>query len=188
MARFVAGVADRFFTGKALQRLLRAHIVAAMCLTLMLSLFYYRSVGYEAVKYFGANLAVRWAELGRWLERNTAPGDSIATPVIGAIGYYSNRTVIDMVGLTDATITHDGSVAPHARKDHRRFNTEYVLAREPAFIYLVCEFPEERAFLQASHWIPAVQDMKRFLPNEEYRYGLMHGKLHSYALYRRRRR
>ncbi len=170
----------------ASSRLARAHIVAALCLILFLSAFYYRSAGPEATRLFGANLAIRWAELGEWFERNTTPEESIATPVIGAIGYYSHRTVIDMVGLTDATVTHGGAISTDARRGHQRYNTEYLLGRKPAFIYLMCEYQDERTFLRAPHWLPAVQDLKRFFPNREYAYVLLHGKLHSYAVYRRR--
>lgn len=171
-------------TAAVKSRLARAHLVAALCLIFLLSPFYYGSVGPEAARLFGANLAVRWAELGEWFERNTTPEQSIATPVIGAIGYYSNRTVIDMVGLTDTTITHEGDISADARRDHQRYNTEYLLGRQPAFIYLMCEYPDERTFLRAPHWIPAVQDLKRYFPNREYRYLLLRGWLHDYALYR----
>ncbi len=34
-----------------------------------------------------------------WIKKNTAPKDVIATHEIGAIGFYSNRKIIDIVGL-----------------------------------------------------------------------------------------
>jgi arabinofuranosyltransferase len=37
--------------------------------------------------------------VGRMLARMSAPGDTIATMDIGAIGYYSDRKIVDLVGL-----------------------------------------------------------------------------------------
>jgi hypothetical protein len=42
------------------------------------------------------NSLVRW---GRWFSQYTAPAAEIATPDIGAIGYYSQRRVLDLAGL-----------------------------------------------------------------------------------------
>jgi len=39
---------------------------------------------------------IRW---GRWFDRNTAADAVIATPDIGAIGYYGQRSVVDLAGL-----------------------------------------------------------------------------------------
>ncbi len=43
------------------------------------------------------NAAQRW--LGTVAEKLTAPGDAIATNDIGAIGYFSHRRVVDLIGL-----------------------------------------------------------------------------------------
>jgi hypothetical protein len=39
------------------------------------------------------------AEMGRWLRANTASGALVATPDIGAIGFYGERAVLDLGGL-----------------------------------------------------------------------------------------
>jgi hypothetical protein len=39
------------------------------------------------------------AEIGRWLKAHAAPGALVATPDIGAIGFYGERRVLDLGGL-----------------------------------------------------------------------------------------
>ncbi|MBI5837404.1 MAG: hypothetical protein HZB25_09175 [Candidatus Eisenbacteria bacterium] len=39
------------------------------------------------------------AEIGRWLRAHSAPDAVVATPDIGAVGYYSGRRVLDLGGL-----------------------------------------------------------------------------------------
>jgi tetratricopeptide (TPR) repeat protein len=61
---------------------------------------------------------------------------SVATSTIGAISYYSDATVIDMLGLTDRHIARHpedipGIVSPWKE---RRYNTRYLLSREPDVI------------------------------------------------------
>lgn len=41
----------------------------------------------------------RHVAAGKWINQNTEPTDIIATHDIGAIGFYGNRKIIDMVGL-----------------------------------------------------------------------------------------
>jgi hypothetical protein len=40
-----------------------------------------------------------YVEVGEWLNRNTPPGSSVAMIEIGIIGFYSDRTVVDTMGL-----------------------------------------------------------------------------------------
>jgi hypothetical protein len=50
------------------------------------------------------NSLVAW---GRWFGGHTAPDAVIATPDIGAIGYFSDRRVVDLAGLiTPAMVPH----------------------------------------------------------------------------------
>jgi hypothetical protein len=81
---------------------------------------------------------VLWAATGTYLRKNFK-GATVATVPIGAIGYYSSLAIIDLVGLTDATIAREGrSVPPELLTKrwigHERNFTEYVLSREPAVI------------------------------------------------------
>lgn len=43
-----------------------------------------------------------YAQAGRWIRANTPPDSSFAATEIGALGWYSNRPVVDILGLVDA--------------------------------------------------------------------------------------
>jgi arabinofuranosyltransferase len=82
----------------------------------------------------------RWGSAGLWLRDNTPPGATTAAQAAGAIAYYSDRTVVDMLGLTDPHIAHlevedmGSSVAGHEKRD-----PAYVLGREPGYILATWE-------------------------------------------------
>ena len=81
---------------------------------------------------------VEWAAVGSYL-RAHFPHATVATVPIGAIGYYSQLPILDLVGLTEPEIARAGrSVPPEllTRRwiGHERNCTECVLARAPALI------------------------------------------------------
>jgi hypothetical protein len=81
---------------------------------------------------------VEWAAVGRYLHDHFR-GATIATVPIGAIGYYSQLPILDLVGLTEPAIARAGRSVPpelltHRWIGHERHCTECVLARAPALI------------------------------------------------------
>ena len=79
-------------------------------------------------------MAERWSEVGLWFHDNTAPEATMASIVVGAIPCYSGLECIDLLGLTDTTISRDGSVYPEGAVGHQRYHTDYVLSRQPTYI------------------------------------------------------
>jgi len=82
---------------------------------------------------------VEWAAVGAYLRAHYPHGTLVATVPIGAIGYYSGLPILDLVGLTDATIARAGRGVPSELLQkrwigHERHDLEYVLEREPAVI------------------------------------------------------
>ena len=82
---------------------------------------------------------VEWAAIGSYLRATYPRGTLVATVPIGAIGYYSSLPILDLVGLTDATIARAGRSVPAdllAKRwiGHERHHTEYVLDRAPGVI------------------------------------------------------
>jgi hypothetical protein len=71
--------------------------------------------------------------MGRWLGQQCGPEDRIALSDIGQIGYYSNRWVIDLAGLTDRTIAR--SPGPLHKK---AYDPLYVIDQKPRYVVLVC--------------------------------------------------
>jgi hypothetical protein len=57
--------------------------------------FLKKSVGY------GENVLVRY---GKWLQKNSAPLDTVAAYDVGAIGYYSERRILDLIGLNSIDV------------------------------------------------------------------------------------
>jgi len=77
-----------------------------------------------------------WREIGWWIADHTSQDASIAAAGAGAIAFYSQRTVIDMFGLTDPHIGRlsvpnmGQGVAGHEKRD-----PEYILfQRRPTYI------------------------------------------------------
>lgn len=93
-------------------------------------------------------LVSKMRRYGKWLSYNqhivqwdTTRPLRIAASTIGAIKFYSNAVVIDMLGLTDTHIAHQpesisalGNVSGIAGWKERKYNAEYVLNREPDVI------------------------------------------------------
>jgi hypothetical protein len=163
----------------------RGAVAAFLVLVQAGAVFWFDGRGPKVTLESGPNLAAKWADLGRWLQQNTKEGDAVATPVIGAIGYYCERPIVDMCGLADEVIGHTLRHPGRGPKDHERFNSEYLMSRRPAWIYLGGPHASEEAFLQEKHWLPAIEDLKRFLPDPAYEYTVLKGPRFSYALYRR---
>ena len=66
--------------------------------------------------------------LGRWLHDNTPEDYTIAAFAVGAIGYESERDVLDMLGLNDTTIAHtDVPGLGTGFGGHEKYNIDYVL-------------------------------------------------------------
>lgn len=63
------------------------------------NLFVYRTRVVPHVTSFTAGLQSSLIEWGKWFRANTPPDAVIAAPDIGAIGYFSDRRVVDLAGL-----------------------------------------------------------------------------------------
>lgn len=78
--------------------------------------------------------------MGKTLRAHIPENASIAVVPIGAIGYYSNMEVIDMVGIVDRVIAHeplDPNYAKTWRPGHDKGDGHYILSREPDYIQLI---------------------------------------------------
>ena len=73
---------------------------------------------------------------GTWLNAHMGPDDWFACSTIGAVGYFSDRNQVDMLGLTDAVVAHEPESILGSRVywKERRYNSRHVLERNPAFI------------------------------------------------------
>jgi hypothetical protein len=82
---------------------------------------------------------------GKSLSREVGPGDLVAAVGIGWVKWYTDATVIDLVGLTDRVIaTADHGQMGTGIAGHERSNADYVFTRRPKYLLI----PKE------STWVP----------------------------------
>jgi hypothetical protein len=75
-------------------------------------------------------------EIGRWLEANVAADTVIAVVPAGAIPYESRLETIDMLGINDEHIAHRNLDIGSFAAGHEKYDSEYVLNRQPDIIIL----------------------------------------------------
>jgi hypothetical protein len=74
--------------------------------------------------------------MGRWLRDNLPDDTTIAVIPAGAIPYESGLTTIDMLGINDEHIAHRDLPLGSFGAGHEKYDTEYVLDRQPDIIIL----------------------------------------------------
>lgn len=117
-------------------RLPRAMALALLALVTLQLSFRHRDLARTSAVYFGRAITERWMQAGLWLGENARPGDVVATPVAGALPFFSGLLSIDLYGLNDRVIARRDMPLGGGRADHEKFDSEYVLARRPDYIYL----------------------------------------------------
>jgi hypothetical protein len=96
-----------------------------------------------------------WSAVGRALATSFPPETLVAAVPIGAVGYYSNLRIIDLVGLTDRTIAR--TPAPRLGSGwpgHEKHNGPYVLSRRPEILLLGNVYVDARSELPAGAFPP----------------------------------
>jgi hypothetical protein len=143
--------ADRWWTGEGASpaRARRAGLLAWTLALLVLAQngAVYRTQVLPHVRSFSPALEGSLVAWGRWFDRHAAPDAVIATPDIGAIGYYGRRRVVDLAGLvTPAMVPFLARAEPEstvARFDFASFSRPD---------YLVDRAPERYRLLAGSPW------------------------------------
>jgi hypothetical protein len=86
--------------------------------------------------------------MGEWLAAHTAPGDTVATNDIGAIGFFSGRRVIDLEGLVTP------SVLPYREE---RAYVSFVERERPSWLVIFPEwYPELAARTDLFHEVSRI--------------------------------
>ena len=106
-----------------------------------------------------------WGAAGQWIEAHTPPDTLLAANVIGAVGYFSRRPLVDLLGLVDPVVARDGAVSSAAAPGHGRYHTDYVYARAPDLVvYPTSGQVHGRPFgweALMTEWHYAVEDFRR---------------------------
>jgi len=166
------------------RRVLRMAEAMGIVAAVFVSGFLYQSIGPHSVRMFGHNLVIRWMDFGQWANAETQTQTVIASPVIGAVGFYSRRPMIDMLGLTDPVISRSNRLQ-NGPKGHDRSNAKYVLGRSPDIIFLDGWWKDENSFLKARHWIPAVERIKAYFPSAAYQFTNLQLRKSRWSIYLR---
>ncbi len=85
-------------------RTMRTVIILIAGATMLQSLVFYFTVVVSPTREFSRGLEEVLVPMGRWLAENSLPGSVVASPDIGAIGYFSGREVLDLGGLVTPEI------------------------------------------------------------------------------------
>ena len=134
MARGLA----RVFAWASERRVLRGAAPAALAVLLVAYSGYAltRSERYDNVLAGNDESLWLWAEIGWWLRDNAGPDESVAALGAGAIAFYSERTVVDLLGLTERHIARVSVPdAGEGAAGHEKRDPAYVLdVRRPTYI------------------------------------------------------
>ncbi len=115
----------------------RPNVALVVVLFVVMQLVYFvgRIPPQGLVHSFIVENTVDWGRVAADLNRRLPREATIATIPIGAMGYFSHRYILDMVGLTDTHIAHTNAPTGEAITGHEKFDVDYVLARRPELIY-----------------------------------------------------
>jgi hypothetical protein len=89
----------------------------------------------EVFELLRANEA-RWIAVGRALGERAAPGTSVATSAVGAIGYYSGLEIVDTLGRTNDALWRVEPDLEIGMKSHQRTDADWVFAQRPDVVLI----------------------------------------------------
>ncbi|MBA4407286.1 hypothetical protein C0389_08435 [bacterium] len=123
------------------------NIAAVVTMLISVGVIYYNyAVPLERIDkyaFYENQLVEKMRASGKWLSEKQSEYDHklvVAATTIGAVSFYSDAKVIDLLGLTDETIAHSPRPlriisGKHTGWKERNYNVEYVLSQKPDFIY-----------------------------------------------------
>jgi arabinofuranosyltransferase len=133
MAAGVGRVSEHHI-GDGSRKLLKRSILLAVLLTSFLNIYKTeRSVARLVLpsvnneQYFPQS----YQRVGEWIRENSDEGSLLAASDIGALSYFSKRTILDMFGLADSHISRTPGGL------HSKSDSDYVLSRKPDMVALV---------------------------------------------------
>jgi hypothetical protein len=132
----------RLLRGRDRKTMRRVIVIMAGAAMIQSSVFYF-TVVVRPTREFSRGLQEVIVPMGSWLAVNSPPGSVVASPDIGAIGYFSGREILDLGGL----------VTPEINDMRRRIDVERIID-EGLYLDLGADYLIDR------HRIPARFDGK----------------------------
>ncbi len=81
-----------------------------------------------------SGMTSEWSSLGKYFKARLPKDHQIAAIPIGALGFWSDRYILDMLGLIDLHIAHKEMKTGKGVIGHEKYDTEYILSRRPHLI------------------------------------------------------
>lgn len=110
--------------------------LVVVCLVIPLMSNPQHSGQYSLYSYQQSIEVPRWTAAGKWLAANAPPFASLACVPIGAVGYYSELHVYDMMGLTDRHIARKPIDLGKGWSGHEKHDGPYILSKSPTYLLL----------------------------------------------------
>lgn len=125
--------------------------------------------------------AQQWAATGRWIHAHAKPGDWMVTGAAGAMPYYADINNVDVLGLCDAWVAHNGNVIGTRPGHQREASKEYFLSKRPVWVIFsdhiepTNKLPKRDQDWESKGytWIVATIDEKYGAPKPFYHYFLV---------------
>jgi len=109
--------------------------LAALALGASLALHPTSDAGFANYREHHADLP-KWRAAGEWLAANAPPGASLACVPVGAVAYYSDLVVHDMLGLTDRHIGRKAMPIGGGWAGHEKHDGPYIVSLAPTYLLL----------------------------------------------------
>ncbi|MCO6437446.1 MAG: hypothetical protein J5J06_10195 [Phycisphaerae bacterium] len=81
-----------------------------------------------------AGLVRQWKDVGRWTSATFPEDYQVALAPIGAVGFFSDRKIIDILGLTDYDTAHFGQWDVSEPPGHQMSDLDAMLGRRPELV------------------------------------------------------
>lgn len=125
---YVEGILKHLWAAEKTARTVARGLVIAVVPMLLLSLAVEE---YENSKFYAQgveNINSMHVKIGRWMRENSPPDATLAANDIGAIAYFSERRVVDLVGL----VTPD--VLPYRGQPNGIYN--FIVSKKPQYVII----------------------------------------------------
>lgn len=123
-------ILKRLATEKIRPRILVKYVVLLNILMLFLGVNEFKVL-------LGKGIVRGMEDSARFLDEILPQDALVASLAIGAMGYFLDRPLIDIVGLTDEHIAHADIKIGRGTAGHEKYDAPYLLSRRPDFI-LIC--------------------------------------------------
>jgi tetratricopeptide (TPR) repeat protein len=151
----------KYMKGKAVYQVLSVIIFGAMLILNAIN-FKPTSVSYsEECKYIND----RQVTAAIWLRDNTKPEDIIATHDVGAIGFYSERKIVDIAGLITPELINKINT-----KDYGNFLSDYLKEKNVSYLAILREWyriSNDNSLMSTFGKLPPeIMEIYRFVPGK----------------------